>query len=87
MKRSTCPASLRQQRLATVRLAKAFRANDAAEAKLERTRAELEAAFGKWSVGESITREQARELLEVAGLVERRPLYACAPAPGSEKRA
>jgi len=74
MNLSDCPKILRPQRLATLRLARAFRANDRAEAALAEARAELDAAFIDWSAGRSTNRDEARAMLELAGMVERRPL-------------
>lgn len=74
MKLSDCPKALRKQRLATLRLAAAFRANDRAEAAAERSRDRLNKAFGAWSAGQSTSRQEARGMLELAGLVERKPL-------------
>lgn len=71
-----CPLALRRQRLATLRLARAYRANDKAEAAAAATRAELDAAFCAWAPGNSTSREKARTMLEMAGLVERQRLCA-----------
>ena len=68
-----CPANQRAQRLATMRLAKAFRTRDAAEALLNDAGAELDEAFRLWSIGQSVSRDEARAMLEMSGLLERQP--------------
>jgi hypothetical protein len=71
---ANCPKLLRAQRLATLRLARAFRASDVAESALNAARDELDEAFREWSAGKSTNRREARAMLELAGLIERKPL-------------
>lgn len=69
---SDCPASMRKQRHNTLRLAKAFRADDRARQVQAETAAELDAAFGQWAADRSTSREEARNLLEMAGMIAKR---------------
>ena len=71
---SNCPQILRRQRLATLRLAKAFREHDRASAALNRAATEVDEAFSAWAAGERTNRQEARAMLEMGGLVERRSL-------------
>ena len=67
-----CPPILRPQRLATIRLAKAFRAHDRAEAAFNIARGELDEAFSAWAAGESTNRGEARTMLERSGMIDRK---------------
>lgn len=64
--------SVREQRRATQRLAKAFNQHDAAEGLLTDSASELDEAFRMWSVGKSINRHEARAMLENMGMVKRK---------------
>lgn len=69
-----CPPLLRRQQTHTLRLARAFRAFDQAEAAFNAARAEVDEAIGPWSAGRSTNRDEARTMLELAGLIERKRL-------------
>ena len=57
---SNCPQILRRQRLATLRLAKAFREHDRASAALNRAATEVDEAFSAWAGTGIQTIEEAR---------------------------
>lgn len=69
-----CPPARRRQQGKTLRLAEAFRTFDEAEAVYAAAKAELDEAFGEFSAGQRTNREEARSLLAMAGLVERKRL-------------
>lgn len=71
---ANCPKELRSQRVATLRLARAFRTSDTAEATMTAAKTELDEAFNEWSAGKSTNRREARAMLELAGLIERKRL-------------